>query len=63
MHVYKHLRVIMNSYLVGFNNDGILILEPITATDKDEARLKAQPLHSDLSIILVKWIKQGGVNG
>jgi hypothetical protein len=53
----------MNSYLVGFNNDGILILEPITATDKDEARLKAQPLHSDLSIILVKWIKQGGVNG
>jgi hypothetical protein len=50
----------MNSYLVGFNDDGILILEPITAKDKDEARLKAQPLHPDLSIILVKLIKQGG---
>ncbi len=50
----------MNSYSVGFNNDGILILEPITATNKDEAKIKAQLLHPDLSIILVKWIKQGG---
>ena len=50
----------MNSYSVGFNNDGILILEPITATDKDEAKIKAQPLHPDLNIILVKLTKQGG---
>jgi hypothetical protein len=48
----------MNNYLVGFNNDGILIEEPITANDKDEAKVKAQPLHPDLSIIFVKWLKQ-----
>ena len=49
----------MNNYLVGFNNDGILILEPVTAIDKDEAKVKAQPLYPDLNIILVKLTKQG----
>ena len=63
MYVYKHLRQLMNNYLVGFNNDGILIEEPITANNKDEAKVKAQPLHPDLSIIFVKWLKQGGTNG
>ena len=53
----------MKDYLVGFNDDGTLILEPVTATDKDEARAKAQLLHSGLSIILVKGPKQGGKNG
>jgi hypothetical protein len=53
----------MNNYLVGFNDDGTLIEEPVTATDKDEAKAKAQPLRPDLNIIFVKWLKQGGTNG
>lgn len=47
----------MNHYQVGFNNDGLLVIEPITAKDKDEARAKAQPLHPDWNIVSVKWVK------
>jgi hypothetical protein len=47
----------MNSYQVGFNNDGVLVIEPITANNKDEARAKAQPLHPDWNIVSVKWVK------
>lgn len=50
----------MNEYLVGFNDDGTLITEQVTAADKDQAKAEAQPLHPDLPIILVKWLKQGG---
>jgi hypothetical protein len=50
----------MNNYLVGFNNDGILITEQVTAADKEQAKVEAQPLHPDLQIIFVKWLKQGG---
>jgi hypothetical protein len=50
----------MNNYLVGFNDDGVLITEPVTAPDKEQAKAKAQPLHPDLKIIFVKWLKQGG---
>jgi len=53
----------MKDYLVGFNDDGILITEQVSATDPDKAKTEAQPLHPDLSIILVKWLKQGGTNG
>jgi hypothetical protein len=47
----------MYNYRVGFNNDGILVIELITAIDKDEARAKAQPLHPDWNIVSVKWVK------
>jgi hypothetical protein len=50
----------MNNYLVGFNDDGALITEPVTAPDKEQAKVEAQPLHPDLPIIFVKWLKQGG---
>jgi hypothetical protein len=50
----------MNNYLVGFNDDGILITEQIAAADKEQAKTEAQPLHPDLQIIFVKWLKQGG---
>ena len=53
----------MNKCLVGFNDDGILILEAVTAIDKEQAKLEAQPLHPDLPIIFVKWDKQGETNG
>jgi len=53
----------MKDYLVGFNNDGTLITEQVSATDPDEAKAEAQPLHPDLPIIFVKWLKQGGTNG
>jgi hypothetical protein len=49
----------MNNYLVGFNDDGMLVTEAVTATDKDQAKAEAQPLHPDLPIIFVKWLKQG----
>jgi hypothetical protein len=50
----------MNEYVVGFNDDGTLVREQVTATDKEQAKAEAQPLHPDLPIILVKWLKQGG---
>jgi hypothetical protein len=53
----------MKDYLVGFNDDGILVTEQVSAIDPDEAKEKAQPLHADLPIILVKWLKQGSTNG
>jgi len=53
----------MKDYLVGFNNDGTLITEQVFATDPDEAKAEAQPLHPDLPIIFVKWLKQGDNNG
>jgi hypothetical protein len=49
----------MNEYLVGFNDDGILITENVAAIDKEQAKTEAQPLHPDLQIIFVKWLKQG----
>ena len=53
----------MNNYLVGFNDDGTLITEQVSATDPDQAKAEAQPLHPNLPIIFVKWLKQGGTNG
>ena len=50
----------MNEYLVGFNDDGTLITETVTAADKEQAKAEAQPLHPDLPIIFVKLLKQGG---
>lgn len=47
----------MYNYEVGFNNDGILVIEPITADSRDEARAKAQPLHPDWNIVSVKRVK------
>ena len=47
----------MYNYEVGFNNDGILVIEPITADSRDEARAKAQPLHPDWAIVAVKRVK------
>jgi hypothetical protein len=44
----------MHSYLVGFNDDGILVKETVQATDGNNARLVAQPLHPDLQIIAIK---------
>jgi hypothetical protein len=53
----------MNAYRVGFNNDGILVTEQVSAADPEQAKAEAQPLHPDLPIIFVKWLKQGGTNG
>ena len=53
----------MNEYLVGFNDDGILIKETVSAIDAETAKTKTQTLHPDLQIIAVKLIKQGGTNG
>jgi len=53
----------MNEYLVGFNNDGVLVTEQVFATNAEQAKAQAQPLHPDLPIIFVKWLKQGGTNG
>ena len=50
----------MNTYSVGFNNDGTLITETVTATDAEQARTVAQPLHPDLQIIGTKLLKSGG---
>lgn len=50
----------MNEYSVGFNDDGTLITETVTATDPEQAKVEAQPLHPDLPIIFAKWLKQGG---
>ncbi len=47
----------MNTYRVGFNNDGILVTEQVSAVDAQQAKVEAQPLHPDLPIIFVKWIK------
>lgn len=52
----------MNEYLVGFNNDGTLITEQVSAADKEQAKAEAQPLHPDLPIIFVKYLKQGEQN-
>ncbi len=53
----------MKEYIVGFNDDGILVTEQVSATDPEQAKAEAQPLHPDLLIIFVKWLKQGGTNG
>jgi hypothetical protein len=50
----------MSNYLVGFNDDGVLIAEPVTATDAEQAKAEAQSLHPDLPIIATKLLKQGG---
>jgi hypothetical protein len=47
----------MNEYLVGFNDDGTLITETVSALDKEQAKIEAQPLHPDLPIIFVKYLK------
>ena len=51
----------MNQYLVGFNDDGTLVTEKVTAIDQEQAKEIAQPLHPDLPIIFVKWLKPQGV--
>jgi len=53
----------MKQYLIGFNDDGILIKETVSAIDAETAKTEAQTLHPDLQIIAVKLLKQGGVNG
>ena len=50
----------MNTYLVGFNDDGTLITETVTAADTEQAKAEAQPLHPDLQTIAVKLLKPGG---
>jgi hypothetical protein len=50
----------MKYYLVGFNDDGVLVTEQVSATDSDKAKIEAQSLHPDLQIIAVKLLKQGG---
>lgn len=47
----------MNNYLVGFNDDGILITEQVQAANPDQAKKIAQPKYPDLPIIFVKWLK------
>jgi hypothetical protein len=47
----------MNKYLVGFNDDGILVMETVTATEVEQAKAEAQPLHPDLLIIFVNQLK------
>ncbi len=49
----------MNTYLIGFNNDGTLITESVTSISTEQAKVEAQPLHPDLQIIATKLIKQG----
>ena len=51
----------MNNYVVGFNNDGILITEQVQASDPNQAKEIAQPKYPDLPIIFVKWLKPQGV--
>ena len=47
----------MNDYLVGFNDDGTLITEQVSAIDADKAKAEAQALHPGLQIIAVKLLK------
>ncbi len=47
----------MNKYSVGFNDDGILVVEQVEALDEDNAKLLAQDLHKDLQIIFVRKAK------
>jgi hypothetical protein len=47
----------MNNYVVGFNNDGILITEQVQASDPDQAKEIAQPKYPDLPIIFVTRLK------
>jgi hypothetical protein len=47
----------MKTYVVGFNDYGILVTEQVEAEDPDQAKEIAQPKHPDLPIIFVKWIK------
>lgn len=47
----------MHNFEVGFNNDGELVLEAVVAGSRDEAKEKAQPLHPEWPIILVRWVK------
>ena len=47
----------MYNFEVGFNNDGILVMESVIAGSRDEAREKAQPLHPDWVIVAVRWVK------
>lgn len=47
----------MNKYRVGFNDDGILIVEEVEANDVDLAKSLAQEIHPDLPIIFAKLAK------
>jgi len=49
----------MNEYLVGFNNDGILVTETVSASDPVQAKAEAQPLHPDFQIIAVNCSNKG----
>ena len=49
----------MNEYIVGFNDDGTLVTEKVSAADKEQAKVEAQSLHPDLPIIFIKYVKQG----
>lgn len=42
--------------MVYYNNDGILIEEPVSAHDEAEAREIGQGLHPDLQIVAVKLL-------
>jgi hypothetical protein len=48
----------MKDYIVYYNNDGILVQEPVQAEDEVVARELGQELHPDLEIIAVKLIKK-----
>lgn len=47
----------MNKYRVGFNDDGILVVEEIEANDVELAKSLAQEIHPDLPIIFAKLLK------
>jgi hypothetical protein len=44
----------MDKYRVGFNDDGILIVEEVEAGSADLAKSIAQEIHPDIPIIFAK---------
>lgn len=48
----------MKKYIVYYNDDGILIQEPVEAPDQVAARKIGQDLHPDLQIVSVKLIEE-----
>lgn len=47
----------MNKYRVGFNNDGVLIVEEVEAGSVDLAKSIAQEIYPDIPIIFAKLSK------
>jgi hypothetical protein len=47
----------MDKYNVGFNDDGVLIVEEVEASSVDLAKSIAQEIHPDIPIIFAKISK------